>query len=610
MSQCNVSFKELLPTLLLALFMFQGCASLELTTGKHTEQVSSASGVAASSICFKNNSAVKKYFDVISSVKKERPDIVVALTKFPKGADLHNHLSGTVMPDDYISLGSMAGYCFGPDQSVKSMYTIVKPPDCVTKDFKPLAQASDEERQKLLRSLSMYQFNDNGFTSIQGGHDHFFATFGRFGAISGLPDNMGTMLAKLLQQANADNVSYVETMISFQSKEVGRLAELLRNKFPDNYNYTQCGKYDDMYKYLLDEGLEKAVVAAQSDIASYVEDVNDRLKCDTAAKDHACEVSFAFHAAVNRNSSLQGKGEAADLPKIFTQTALSFLLADRERRVVGVNLVSGEDLLVSMQSFDTQMQLFSCFHHRFPQVNIALHGGELTPCFVGGNKTALKEHLTASIQAGAKRLGHAVSFAYLDDADKAEVVGVMKENKTLVEIPFTSNAQILGVTGQDHPFPQYFRVFGVPAAFSTDDEGVSYSDFTSEWIYAVRQYNLTYDELVQLARLSLQHSFLPGEPLWQDVAAKKAGSQCAGEVLGGRNYGEPCRTFLNFSPKARTQWDYEAKRSQFEEEHGTILRKYLGEKLIPGEYGDFFHKQETAGKPKPQDITNLQSRCL
>jgi hypothetical protein len=52
--------------------------------------------------------------------------------------------------------------------------------------------------------------------------------------------------------------------------------------------------------------------------------------------------------------------------------------------------------------------------------------------------------------------------------------------------------------------------------------------------------------------------------------------------LGGRNYGEPCSAFLNFSPKAKTQ-DYEAKRSQFEGEHGTILRKYLGEKLIAGE---------------------------
>ena len=279
-----------------------------------------------------------------------------------------------------------------------------------------------------------------------------------------------------------------------------------------------------MFDYLLSVGLKDAVAAAQKEVAASVDKTNAVLECGEAFEDPACEVAFDFQVSVNRNSAL--KDGSADLPKIFTQTALSCLLADMERRVVGVNLLSPEDGSVSMQSFHTQMQFFAYFHNRFPRVNIALHGGEITPCFVGSGNPALKEHIAGPIRAGAKRVGHAVSFTYLNDADKTEVAALMKGNNTLVEVPFTSNAQILGVAGEEHPFMQYFRKYGVPVAFATDDEGVSHADFTSEWIYGVSQYRLPSRRVVRLARSSLQYSFLPGEPLWQDVVSAKVVRQC------------------------------------------------------------------------------------
>ena len=523
-----------------------------------------------------DNLAVKDYFGLIDRVKKEQPELVEALTKFPKGADLHNHLSGTVMPEDFIALGAAGGGCFGPDPLVPAMYTIASAtsPDVCRSGFKLLQQANAEERQQLQRSLSMYQFNDKGVTSIQAGHDHFFATFGRFGAVSGSPDNMGPMLAKLLRQENAENVSHVETMISFQSAAASHLADLLRQKYPDAATYMQSSNYPALYDYLQSAGLNDAVVAAQKDIATYMNGLNAVLNCGNSARDLACGVSFDFQASVNRNSSLSDG--SADLPKIFTQTALSCLLADTERRVTGVNLLSGEDAPVSMQSFTTQMKFFSYFHDRFPLVNIALHAGEITPYFAGNGNPALKEHLAGSIQAGAKRLGHAVSFTYLDDADKAEVAVLMKSSNVAVEINLTSNAQILGVSDDAHPFQQYFRKYGIPVVFATDDEGVSYADFTDEWIYATRQYHITYAEAVRLARSSLQYSFKPGTPLWQDVLSASVVSQCAGETLGSAIPGEPCRTFLGSSEKAGAQWRYETKLSGFDKAYGATLRKYLG----------------------------------
>lgn len=527
-------------------------------------------------VATQDNRAVQDYFGLINSVKKEQPELVEALIKFPKGADLHNHLSGSVMPEDFIALGKADGDCFGPDPRVPEQYTLAaatSPGDCPD-GFKPLTRASREEEQQLLRSLSMYQFNDNGLTSIRAGHDQFFATFGRFGAISGAADKTGPMLAKLLQQEHGEGVSYVETMMSFQSAAVSRLANQLRVQYPDVASFAQSSNYPEMYAYLLSAGLHDILLAAQKDVATAVNSANALLQCATSDRDPACAVLFAFQATVNRNAALPDG--SADLPKIFTQTALSCLLAATDSRVLGVNLLSGEDAPVSMKNFSTQMQFFSYFHSKFPRVNIALHGGEITPAFVGSGNPALKDHLSGSIQAGAKRLGHAVSFSYLSEADKTEVVNLLRQNNTAVEINFTSNAQILGVTGDEHPFPQYFRRFAIPVVLATDDAGVSHASFTDEWLYATRHYRITYPEAVQLARTSLQYSFLPGAPLWQSVAPATVVSQCAGEILGSPAPGEPCKSYLSSSEKAGRQWIYEGQLVAFDKAYGATVRKHLG----------------------------------
>lgn len=568
MKRRNTLIRVLFPTVCAVISLLQGCAALAPALDKNAELLPVASGS-----CPQANRAVQDYFGVIGSVRKNQPDLARMLKKFPKGADLHNHLSGSVMPEDYLTLGSSEGDCFGADPAAPAMYTI-KPaasPGVCPDAFKPLARADAGERQQLLKSLSMYKFNDKGLTSVQAGHDQFFATFGRFGAVSGNPGNMVPMLAKLLQQAHDDSVGYVETMTSFQSAAVSAFADKLRLKYPDPAAFSNPANYPAMYDFLLSAGLNTAVTAAQKDVASYVKGVNDILLCGTATPDPACAVSYNFQAAVNRNAAL--KDGSPDLPKIFTQVVLSSVLASAEPRVVGVNLLSGEDSPVSMQSFTQQMGFFDYVAHRTAAPNIALHGGELTPCFVGADKPALKDHITGPIMAGAKRVGHAVSFSYLSNADKNSVAGLMKKSNTLVEVPLTSNAQILGVAGHEHPFVQYFRKYGVPVAFSTDDAGVSYTDYTSAWIYAVGQYRLTYDEAVRLARASLQYSFLPGQSLWDDSATIAA--QCKGVVAGSATPGEPCGGFLAKNAKAGVQWRFEGELAEFDREYGASLRKEL-----------------------------------
>ena len=70
---------------------------------------------------------------------------------------------------------------------------------------------------------------------------------------------------------------------------------------------------------------------------------------------------------------------------------------------------------------------------------------------------------------------------------------------TLVEICLTSNEVILGISGDEHPFEMYRRA-GVPLSLGTDDEGISRSPLTMEFVKAVERYNLDYDDVKELVR--------------------------------------------------------------------------------------------------------------
>jgi len=74
--------------------------------------------------------------------------------------------------------------------------------------------------------------------------------------------------------------------------------------------------------------------------------------------------------------------------------------------------------------------------------------------------------------------------------NEREAIGLLQElatRKILVEICLTSNDEILGVRGEQHPLPVYMR-YRVPVALATDDQGVARSDMTHE--YPARRRNL------------------------------------------------------------------------------------------------------------------------
>jgi hypothetical protein len=99
-------------------------------------------------------------------------------------------------------------------------------------------------------------------------------------------------------------------------------------------------------------------------------------------------------------------------------------------------------------------------------------------------------------------------------------------------------------------------------ALATDDEGVSRSDMTHEYLKAAQEQGLGYRQLKRMARNSLTYAFLPGESLWRaDGSPARA---CASELTGARARSRGCQQLLDGSEKARLQRRLEEQFAQFE----------------------------------------------
>jgi adenosine deaminase len=214
---------------------------------------------------------------------------------------------------------------------------------------------------------------------------------------------------------------------------------------------------------------------------------------------------------------------------------------------------------VPIHDFNLHMEMIDYLHGLYPKVHITLHAGELDAGLV--KPEDLQFHIRASVEKGhAERIGHGASVMSEKDA-----LGLMKEmaaRNVLVEINLTSNDQILGVSGEDHPLPIYMK-YGVPVAISTDDEGVARSDMTHEYLRAVQAFHLSYTQLKRMTRQSVEHSFLPGKSLWASANGDfRPTTPCASDIAGKPSHA--CTEFLDENERAKEQRKLEAAFAEFE----------------------------------------------
>ncbi|MDP8983720.1 MAG: adenosine deaminase [Pseudomonadota bacterium] len=180
-----------------------------------------------------------------------------------------------------------------------------------------------------------------------------------------------------------------------------------------------------------------------------------------------------------------------------------YAITDRYRDLyVGVNMVGRED---NQKGYPLRfLPVLRELRHKYPDINLSIHAGESDePDF----------HIRDTLLLGAQRIGHGVNL--ISDPD---TLVKMRYGPYLVEINLISNL-LLEYVGDysQHPFPEYLRI-GVPVALSTDDRGMWDSNMSDEFYVAVKEFNLSWEEIVKLGRNSLQYSFVD-EPTKQKLLA-------------------------------------------------------------------------------------------
>ena len=208
-----------------------------------------------------------------------------------------------------------------------------------------------------------------------------------------------------------------------------------------------------------------------------------------------------------------------------------------------------------MRDYHLQMRMLDYAHGVYPKVHITLHAGELAPGLVPPE--GLRFHIRDALQFGhAERIGHGVSIMYEERAE--QLLDLMKQRHVLVEINLSSNDLILGIRGRQHPLPVY-RKHDVPVALSTDDEGVSRTHLTEEFQRAALTYDLSYADLKEMARNSLEYSFIAGASYWRDGTYRIPVAQCA---AGDQT--SACQEFLRSNERAKLQQELERRFQVFE----------------------------------------------
>jgi len=474
------------------------------------------------------------------SLRKSPPQVLAFLLAMPKGGDLHNHLSGAIYAESYIQWASDNGLCINT-----TTMALLPPPKtgCDPKSGQPMAStalANSMLYGQMIDAWSMRNWQLSG----QSGHDHFFDTFGKFGPATW--NQTGKMLAEAVARAARGHVLYLELMLTPDGTPTGVVSSQIGDKVGWD------GNPESTLNKLKSNGIDSAAVTGIKNLQDAEIVKNGLLKCGAAEADPGCLVTVRYIAQVSRGAKLQ---------QVFAQMVTGFALAnDPNSKVVGLNLVQAEDGLSSMTNFSVQMQMLQYLRPLYPRAHVSLHAGELAPGVVPPD--GLTFHIRDSVMtARAERIGHGVDIMH--EREPFELLKEMARRNVMVEICLSSNDLILGVAGAQHPLATYMQ-YGVPVALATDDEGVSRSEISREFLKAAEDQGLGYIQMKTMTRKSLQYAFIAGGSLWSDAHKFMPVTQCTQDIALMKLTSNGCRQYLDGSEKAKLQWKLEEEVSEFE----------------------------------------------
>jgi hypothetical protein len=439
----------------------------------------------------------------LESVRENPPLLEAFLSEMPKGGDLHNHLIGAVYAESYLQYAINDKLCID-----RKALAFAIPPCDESQNTVPAESALTNPflYRVMLDALSMRDFHPYSQPGLsESGEDHFFATFGRFGPV--LQAHTGEMLAEVASRAARQNESYLELTVGFDHTTAALAAKV-----------GWSGDFDQLRERLNAAGIQNAVTETRKVIDQAEAEKDRLLNCsDSARADPGCKITIRYIYEVLRGTPRE---------QVFAEIMSGFALVQADHRYVSVNPVMPEDGYTAMHDYDLHMRMFDYFHKLYPSVHLTEHAGELAAGLVP--PWGLRFHIREAVEVGhAQRIGHGVDV--LEEDHATDLLREMAQKHVAVEICLTSNDLIIGVKGDRHPFLDY-RKYGVPVVIATDDEGVSRSDMTHEYLRAVESYGLTYGDLKQIVHNSIEYSFAEPEAksrLMADLNARFARFEAA-----------------------------------------------------------------------------------
>ncbi len=400
--------------------------------------------------------------------------------QLPKGGDIHHHYSGALYAETYLDWVEKKGLCV--DRTTYKIEFKTPPPpgtDCLTIER---VRADDAFYRQLLMRWSDKDFA-NHFHDTLAPDQQFFKTFEYFTTISTAYHQEGLRLLK--QRAMHEKVQYIETMFA-------RVPRVHPATLGSDVNFLNAGMSDAALNAQLTHAwqLLESDAKLQQTIAAYVATIDE-------VTEGLDEPGFVLR--------MQAYVMRDDHPSaVFSSMYSAFKSLEKTHKLVGVNIVGAENNFVAMRDYRLHMKMFRYLKDKFPASNVSLHAGELSLGMVPPE--GLRDHIREAVEiAGAKRIGHGLDITY--ESGAAQLLREMVQKRVAVEINLSSNAMIAGIQGAEHPITVYME-HGVPIVISTDDEGVSRSTISHEYLLFMSRYQPSYATLKETVYNSIRYAFM------------------------------------------------------------------------------------------------------
>lgn len=440
---------------------------------------------------------IDEYFQ---KIRNNEAELTAFISQMPKGGDLHNHYTGAVYAESYVNWMIEANCCVNP-QTLEARRASPKSCDSGFVKFLSLQSTMKPADFEIFKSkiIRFYSTKEHDQVGTDAREEHFFASFDKFGAASGMNYDRG--LKELKNRAIAENVSYLEVMLSnIRLQKHSASMPVLDNadtmKYYNSVLAALQNARDKNGLLVLLQKLSSSVTQELPFASAYYNNFVDSVHNNFVGE--SPNFTMRYLAFILRTGD--------PLPTFLNLlAAFETVHSSASKNLVGLNIVAPEDHPVSMRDYWLHMQFFAFCHSLYPDVLYSLHAGELTEGMVPPED--LTWHIRSAVfDAQANRIGHGVDIAY--EKNNYELLRYMQANNKVVEINLVSNEFILGVKGDKHPILLY-KHFAVPFVISTDDAGVSRTSLTEQYVLLARRYDeITYQDIKSYVRMSIRACFI------------------------------------------------------------------------------------------------------